>query len=342
MNQNRDVKGFNLFLFVLFYNYIYYNFFLTKELYSQFGSSTYIIYLLGIILVIVMTLLIPKVIESNFFLVINKHLIIRLLLGIYYLFKAFTIIVISGYLLVDNFYFNQNGLFFIFGFLVIACIISRLNLVGIINMSTIIYIMIIPFAVMSYIFLPSLDLTNVLPVKLVPKNFFFLLFFFIGIVDTFTLFQANNCTKKQVNRKWLCLGIICSYLVLAIECFFLSISASISYFSDSIWIGFTILRIQRYYEYVGSFDFVYIYIISVTCILKCAYYLGASRILFHIKKTKLCYSIFCLITVICVLLYNAFKSVIFANTVLISFILFGLCMIFYLFFIVRLRHEHKN
>lgn len=196
-----NLSKFSLFLFSLMYNYIFMRYFISFNIYNTEGGI--FLYLLAIVLVFIVYMLIKNEKLKCLFQYIYKQKILRILLALLMLIEALFLIILTTSILTDYFFFNQNYYLFLFPLGIVVFLISKEHPIGIINFSTLILFVVFTMKTLIFIFMPSLDFTNLLPIReLKITNIYGIVYLLFVMFNSLMLLLLNNSIILVFLLKW--------------------------------------------------------------------------------------------------------------------------------------------
>lgn len=264
----------SFFLFVTIYNYLWFRMLLFNYFYNNFGSMGILYVLLLIILVIVFYTALPKrIYQTDYEKKFQKSWIKTLYTFMLYLESIFSIS-FCAYLLSDIFIMKANFGIILFGIIFAVIVLSRLIPKDVMELSTLFNIIGYIVLCLSFLYIPNLDYSNLLPFKKL-DSWALLSISIMMIGDNLTLLIH----KKDVNFSKLSfiLALFIAIFFLGFEYFLLICSSGTEFFKDINYVGFICFSIEPVSKYIGSFDFSYIFYILISCIFKYAYNLSVIR-----------------------------------------------------------------
>lgn len=258
----------SFFLFVSAYNYIWFRIIIFNSLYNRVGNMGFLYtIILAVLMLLFFSILPKKLINKDYRERFNKSYF-KFLYSTILLLESIFSISFCAYLLSKVFIPKANFLIIITGIILAILILSKFSPKDVIELSTLFNIAGYSILLFSFIFLPNLDLSVLLPFQSI--NWLIILFFlWLIISDNLTLIL----NKKDIsfNKLNFILGIFIAVFFLALEYFLLICIAGVDFFKDINWVGFICFSIEPVSRYIGSFDFAYIFYILVSCIFKYAY-----------------------------------------------------------------------
>lgn len=277
------VSRVSFFFFILTYNYLLLRAIIFPYLYNNYGVNGYIY--IGIILFIVLLffLALPKkVIDYNLLekyknsklkYLFNTILLLRIVFGAYY--GAMTI----GYL----FFKNTNYYILAFGLFLLIYILSSLKPSDVIQISTL-------FGIVILIIYLTYMLGNVSPdfsmlylfydFKILPYIFIFPI---LLIGDNILLLLCNK-DDFVFSKKTFSFGIFVTFLFFCFEYVNLVLTSGDIYYKNMEYLGFVPLQIKSVSRYLGSFEYVYILLITASSVFKFSYFFSIVKESYSFKK----------------------------------------------------------
>ena len=292
----------SLFLFIVFYNFLSLRLFVFPYFYDTYGinGNMYI----GIILTIVSILfmIIPKkvfnynifnlYIKSKFKYFYNMIIFLRIIL----------FIIILSYIIHEMFYKNIMPIFLIIGLLIPIIILSKLKPYEVIEIYTF-------FGILSLLFY-SIYISNFTNVDVFmlfrnfefkPNLFMIILFSLIIFFDNLLLILSDNVSLTK-NNMLLSLG-ICG-MIFSFEYILFSLTAGDILYKGKLFSGLMVFSISPISRFNGTFDFVYIFILTTSSIFKNAYMLSLTS--YTNNSKNIYYSAICIISILCFACYFLF------------------------------------
>lgn len=258
----------SFFLFVSTYNYIWFRIIIFNSFYNTIGNMGFLYTIILAVFVLLFFAFLPrKLINKDYTDCFSKSYF-KIFYSIILLLESIFSISFCSYLLSKVFIPKANFLMIIIGIVLVLMFLSKFSPKDVIELSTLFNILGYTILFFSFIFLPELDLSVLLPMKNI--NWLIILFFlWMMISDNLTLLIY----KKDIsfNKLNFILGVFVAIFFLALEYFLLISIAGVDFFQNINWVGFICFSIEPVSKYIGSFDFAYIIYILVSCIFKYAY-----------------------------------------------------------------------
>lgn len=270
MNPNR-LKSFNLFFFVLFFEFIGYKFMIMPYLYDNYGINGVLFFIIAIILTISLLLVPDKYFKS----ILNDKVLKRVL-GVASLFNIISGLAIGANVVYKLFYEDASYLIFIIIFALGIMVISNLSTSQIINLSTCFYIFIPMMWIIAYFFSPRINILTWFNLSGIGFNFFF----YSNYVCSLIFLLAN----LEANKKIVILGSITGSIVYMVEYLMLIGVAGDAFFKNYEYVGFITYQIQIPNKYIGNFDFITIISLCLCLIFNTSYFLSLSGFCFNLKR----------------------------------------------------------
>lgn len=332
-----NLSKFSLFLFSLMYNYIFMRYFISFNIYNTEGGI--FLYLLAIVLVFIVYMLIKNEKLKCLFQYIYKQKILRILLALLMLIEALFLIILTTSILTDYFFFNQNYYLFLFPLGIVVFLISKEHPIGIINFSTLILFVVFTIKTLIFIFMPSLDFTNLLPIReLKITNIYGIVYLLFVMFNSLMLLLLNNSNHISISPKMVMISLIASLLLILGENIIIICYAGKTYFYDYKILGFQLFRIQKVSKFIAGFDFVLIALLAIFTLARTSFNLAFFRMLLPIKLKR--YKVLMIPFLILLFLVSLIKNYIKDNPYVL-FIVFTVILIT-LYFSIIFRKDDKN
>lgn len=267
-----------LFLFIFIYNYVYLRSALFYSLYNDMKDFGFIFLFILLAIILFIFLIIPKSFyKFDFYNKINKSRLKHILSIILYL-KIILGISLASYLLSNYFYKDIPFYFFIIILIIAIYILSSFKPSAIIEISYLLGVMLIVLY-MFYFHIP-------IEMSLIYNNkfsFIPILYSLFFIVDNF-IYLLSNKENLEFKKNIIVLGIIFSLILLIIEYGMIILTSGTNLFIDNPIVGFLALRIAPVSRFYGSFNYIYIFSITSTAIIKLGF---CNSIIDYPKKIKI-------------------------------------------------------
>lgn len=272
----------SFFLYLFSYNYIWFRTLLFTYFYNQFESMAVFYALLLCLGVTFLIWMLPKKIlqhdytsayqKSKTKYVYNIILAIESIIGIIY----------CAYILSSVFVQKSSPFAIMIVFALTVSVLSKLKTSDIVQISTLFYILGVLLSLFSFLFFISVDMTTLLPFK--EKNWLALPIFVIIILGDNASVLLMDKESFIMSKPMFIFPIMLAILSFAFELLMLQSSAGTEVFKNLNWVGFICFSIQPITKYSSNFDYVYIYLLVISCIFKYAFNWGIIRNSF--KKTN--------------------------------------------------------
>ena len=278
-----------LFLFIFIYNYIYLRSILFYSLYNEMKEFGLIFLLIILALILILFLIIPKAFyKFDFYNKINNSKL-KYLFTIFLSIRTILGIALASYLL-SNYFYKDIPFYFILIILLAAVIfLSSFKPIAIIEISSILGIIII-FLYLLYFHIP------------IEMNFINNSSFSIFLIFDNFIYLFSNKDNLEFKKSTIILGIIFSLILLITEYGLIIFTSSSSLFINNPIVGFLSFRIAPISRFYGSFDYIYITSITITAIIKLAFY---NSIITYSKRIRVILSFILLI--LSILIYFLIK-----------------------------------
>lgn len=285
-----------LFLFIFIYNYIYLRSILFYSLYNEMKEFGLIFLLIILALILILFFIIPKAFyKFDFYNKINNSKL-KYLFTIFLSIRTILGIALASYLL-SNYFYKDIPFYFILIILLAAVIfLSSFKPIAIIEISSILGIIIILLYLLYFHIPIEMNFINNSSFSILP--FFYSIFF---IFDNF-IYLFSNKDNLEFKKSTIILGIIFSLILLITEYGLIIFTSSSSLFINNPIVGFLSFRIAPISRFYGSFDYIYITSITITAIIKLAFY---NSIITYSKRIRVILSFILLI--LSILIYFLIK-----------------------------------
>ena len=262
--MNIKLSKVSFFLFVFFYNYIWFRIFIFPVIYNEYGNMSLLYCSLLIIISLLFFLLIPnKVYKYNFEDIYNNSKF-KIIYNLILILESIAGIILVKYH-INNFVSEINQTSLIFLVVLVIGLISNMKSTDLINMSTIFFIVCGLLILFSFIYFIPLDFTSFLHFEKKDTRIISMMSFIL--LDNLSFLLIDRC-KFELSKPKLIIPIIFSLLFLVFELMFLLASAGEIYFNGVEGIGFIVMSIKPVAKYIGNFEFVYIIMLILTLVFK--------------------------------------------------------------------------
>lgn len=255
----------SFFLFVFFYNYLWLRILIFPNLYNNFGTTGFIMFIFIMLGIISITLFIPKkIFKINFSkqyndswyrwlncLLIILETIINICFTVYFLNKVFI---------------EESNIYMILILIGIGVIlVSNLLPNEIIDLSTLFHICGLVLIGISLIVTPKMEIDYLFIVKDI-NVWFIVIFVSFIIVDNLKI--LINKDFLDIQKSNFIMPIIFSILLCIIEYGFLIMTVGDKALLKLTYVGFLELSFMPVTKYFGDFNFVYIYLLLICVVFK--------------------------------------------------------------------------
>ncbi len=264
----------SFFLFVSTYNYIWFRIIVFKYFYTSIGNMGLLYAAILAVCVLLFFIFLPKKLMNYDYEAAFQKSYFKFFYMIFLFLEAILSISFCCYLISSIFIPNSKYWIILLGVVLAITVISSSTTRDVIELSTLFNIVGYLILLTSFLFLPQMDFSILLPFKNV--KWLTILFYFMFIIgDNFSLI----INKKDIsfNRINFILGIATAILLFGIEYTILICSAGTEFFNGLNWVGFVCFSIEPVSKYIGNFDFAYIFYILVSCIFKYAHNVSLVR-----------------------------------------------------------------
>lgn len=264
----------SFFLFVSTYNYIWFRIIVFKYFYTSIGNMGLLYAAILAICVLLFFLFLPKKIMNYDYEAAFKKSYFKYFYMILIFLQAILSISFCSYLLSAIYIPNSKYWIILSGIVLAITIISSSTTRDVIELSTLFNIVGYLILLISFLFLPQLDFSILLPFKEI--KWLTLLFYFVFLIgDNFPL--IINKKDLSFHRMNFILGITMAFFLFGLEYMILICSAGTEFFKGLNWVGFVCFSIEPVSKYIGNFDFAYIFYILISCIFKYAHNISLVR-----------------------------------------------------------------
>lgn len=295
-----------LFFNVLFNCFIITDYYVSQQLYRSAPNSFYIYYLLGALLTLILSFILPK--KSNIIRRLRNGKFLKYLLIIYLgISFVFTTNIFSSSLS-SYFFYGYPPFIFIIIILCFAYLSSRYKVRSGLNASFPMIIIAIPLIL--YNLLGNRQIYDFTQLRL--SNFsslkisYFPVFIFL-ILDSFLYILILPFSNAKTN-KTIVFSTGLFFLLEAIESLII-----VSIVGDSLveykGIGFFLYSLESLSGYIGNFDFIYIFLITLFQVVKLVFIIKIIELLLINKKDKASKPIFIALAIISILLSFVFYDI---------------------------------
>lgn len=277
MCNEKTITKIALILFIIFQNYLMFNYFFLSEAIKLNSQMGYVLFIIVYLISVILILLLPKSIsEMKYFDLLKRSLLLKYIFVI----AKSIILFITLYIGVRTLNFalinNGNMYIFIISLVVISIVLSNFKVENIINTSCLFFIVGAVFIVIALFLNANLnDYTLLLPIETV-KDITLLSSIYL-LLDSVTLIFLNDGVK--INKKDILLAVSILFFICIIETINVITLCGTDYINNNEFLGFFSLYIQDTINYIGNLSFIYIYLVPVVCIFK------SSLSIIFIKKT---------------------------------------------------------
>lgn len=257
----------SFFLFSSIYSYLWLRIIVFHFFYNSYGNmGIYYILIFAAIILFLLFLIPKKIINFDYEEVFKKSyfkyfyytiLILECVFGI-----TFSVYILSALFVKQSFIIMLFFIAFLISFL------SKLKTSDVMQIATLFCIVGYGILTLTLFFYPDLDFSVLYPRKL-PSFIGIPFFIFMFLADNFTL--LINKKEIQFSRLNYILALFLGVVLFGIEYFILIANAGDVLFKNFEWVGFISLSIEPITQYIGDFDFAYIFYIMICCIFKYTY-----------------------------------------------------------------------
>lgn len=264
------IRPFSLFIAIVFNNYIVFKFFLNQKIYQLYGHMGYIFIIILMIISFLLMLTFNDKRLNNVYSVVNNNKIVRLLLNIHFSISSIITLTLSARILVMNFFPSDNVIFFIVPLILVSIYMTKIKTVGVINIITIPALFYFIFFIVTNIVNITLkDYSLLLPFKMIEfPSFEIIIISLFTLFDNYLFYTCGNDLKKPFKRKYVFLANLLFLVFELVELINITALAGNNFLYDYEFIGFLSYSVMQTFKYIGDFQFIYIYLITLFTLFK--------------------------------------------------------------------------
>lgn len=324
----RRISNIAVLFLSLLNNFVILDFYFYPILYKTSGYSMPIYFIICIIISLIFSIFIPNK-SYNLIRNIKKRKYLKLLLTIYLIIVMILTLTFSSVSLASIFYTNDNSLKFLILFLIMSYFLSSFKLQILINCAFILSLVGLPiicYNLISHISLVDIsslyyfNITNIRISKIIMLIFI--------ILDSY-LYILFIPFFETANKKYLIIGNILYFIIELIESLTLVLMLGTS-LQDYYGFGYFMYSIEPISGLVGNFDFVYIFMIVLSSILKISLSMILIKFLYFKKFNRIIWFIYPILFIFGYILIKNYY-VIDDYLYLLIYLLIGILIIIFIF-----------
>lgn len=333
----KKIANLGVYLIPFLNNFIILDFYIYPELYEKTGYGMVYYFLLGSILSFILGFLVSNY-SFNPIRFLRKKTVIKFILSIYLVIMIILGLVFSAVALSSIFYINETPSKFITILLVVSLFMLNIKVTTLINTAAILAIVGIPFIcynIISHFYLVELNSFYYIKPNIEFSNV--ALIFFICL-DTF-MYSMLITYYKDKSKKKLVSGTIIYFVIEGVEALILVLMLGNS-LQGYYGFGYFLYSIEPLSGLIGNFDFVYIFLISLSAIFKLSFSCNIIK-LFYFEKSKYVMPFVLSIVGICSFFITKYYYVI-DDYIFYMLAIIGVLLFAFLVYLSRVQNEYKR
>lgn len=264
------IRPISQFIAIIFHNYILFKFFLIRNIYDKYGNMSYLYIIILMLITFLICLSINRKKANGIYNLVMKKWYIKYPLIVYFVISNILVGIMAIRIIEGNFFNNYNVLLFVATLFFSTFIMSKIKTTGIINILTIpacFYFLfflitnIINYDIKDYTLLLPFEYIKVPSLKIITTSIFL-------IIDNCIFFLLRKDAKEDLSPRTLFFAIFIWLSLVLVEVINITALAGYNYLYGYEYIGFLSYAVQQTFKYIGNFEFVYIYLITMFSVFK--------------------------------------------------------------------------
>ncbi|MGM9970821.1 MAG: hypothetical protein ACI35W_00230 [Anaeroplasmataceae bacterium] len=263
--KNDYIRPISLFIAIIFHNYIIFKYYFMKNIYQVYGHMSYLFIIFVIVFSFLVSLSLNNSKVNNITNLVKRKWYIKYTLVLYLIISNIIVGTMSIRILQNNFFSSYKILPFIITLFITVFFISNIKAVGSINILTIpASIYFIFFIITNIVNIDIKDFSLLLPFEMIdipPINL--IIASILLVIDNYIFYFLGSDFNKPFKASKVFLANLIWLSMVLIELINMTVLAGESFLYDYPYIGFLSYSVQQTFKYIGNFDFIYIYLITM-------------------------------------------------------------------------------